>query len=222
VRIKDLWLWISVVVQATLVLYRARCEVGEKARRGYKCTVNNTHEEIDRTTMVESRCFFHNQQTGALFCSLFRIIILAASKSKKGLGEFLVRRSRRPLHTKLITPPQKLKSILLHLSNVQAAINHRRNCSDFRTKFLFHPSQRVAVIMRNEVDRQTKVPKATRSTDAMQVRLAVLGEVKVDYNINFFFPIEEGNQLVRNLQRACTSSAMKTLDTYLTECRFRA
>jgi len=26
--------------------------------------------------------------------------------------------------------------------------------------------------------------------------------------------IEEGNQLVRNLQRACTSSAMKTLDTY--------
>ena len=49
---------------------------------------------------------------------------------------------------------------------------------------MLNPIQVESVLESNEVDGQTKMPKSTRAPNAMQVGLRVLGEVKVDYNVD--------------------------------------
>lgn len=42
----------------------------------------------------------------------------------------------------------------------------------------------MAIIVSNEIDRQPKMPKATRTANTMEVGLAVLGEIKVDNDVD--------------------------------------
>ena len=70
------------------------------------------------------------------------------------------------------------------LPNVQAAINHRRNCSDLGSKLLLYSSQGMSVVVCYQVHCKAQVPKAARSSNAMQVRLAILWEVEIDNHIH--------------------------------------
>ena len=42
----------------------------------------------------------------------------------------------------------------------------------------------MAVIVGDKVDGQTQVPKPTGATDAVEVRLGILGEVEVDHHVD--------------------------------------
>ena len=42
----------------------------------------------------------------------------------------------------------------------------------------------MLVLLGNEVDSQTKMSKTTRATDSVKISLRVLGEIKVDHDVN--------------------------------------
>jgi hypothetical protein len=51
-------------------------------------------------------------------------------------------------------------------------------------ELIFDGKQVLLVILSNEVDSHTEVTKSTRSTNSMEVGFGVLGEVKVDNDID--------------------------------------
>mmetsp|Transcript_97126 Transcript_97126/g.258092 ORF Transcript_97126/g.258092 Transcript_97126/m.258092 type:complete len:271 (-) Transcript_97126:782-1594(-) len=69
-------------------------------------------------------------------------------------------------------------------SSVDRRVNLRRDGLDLRAELLLYPVQVEAVLVGHEVDAQAEVPEAPRSADAVQVRLRVLGEVKVDDDVH--------------------------------------
>ena len=70
------------------------------------------------------------------------------------------------------------------LLRVERRVNLRRNGQDLRSKLLLGLVQVVAVVVRDQVHSQTQMSEATRSANAVQVRLAVLGEVEVDDDVH--------------------------------------
>lgn len=42
----------------------------------------------------------------------------------------------------------------------------------------------MAILVSDEVYRQTQVPESARTTDAVQVRLSVLGEVEINHHVH--------------------------------------
>lgn len=50
--------------------------------------------------------------------------------------------------------------------------------------YLLDAEEVVTVLISNEVDGQTQVPKAPRTSNAVQVRLGILREIKVDHYVD--------------------------------------
>jgi len=73
---------------------------------------------------------------------------------------------------------------VLELADIEAAINVGWNCSDFGAELLFHMSQRMSVVVCNQIHSQTQVPETTGTSDTMKVGLAVLGKVEIDNYID--------------------------------------
>lgn len=68
--------------------------------------------------------------------------------------------------------------------DVKALVNMLRDGLDLGPEFLLDTIQIESVFVRNEVDSQTKMSKPARATDTMQIGLRVLGEVKVDNDVD--------------------------------------
>lgn len=68
--------------------------------------------------------------------------------------------------------------------DVQAAVNDGRDGLDLGAELLLDPVQVEPVVERDEVDGEAQVAVPSRAADAVQVRLCVLGEVKVDDDVD--------------------------------------
>jgi len=73
------------------------------------------------------------------------------------------------------------KSFLAH---IQATVNDRWDRTNLRTQLLLHSSQPLTVVLGNQIHSQTQVPKTSRTTNAVQIGLTVLGKIKVNDNIH--------------------------------------
>ena len=73
---------------------------------------------------------------------------------------------------------------MLVLGHVQSLVNFFRNWHDFGIQFLLDLEQGHAVLVRDEVDSNAKMAKASRTADPMEVGLGGLREVKVDDNVD--------------------------------------
>lgn len=60
----------------------------------------------------------------------------------------------------------------------------------------------MAVIVGDEIDGQTKVPKPPGAADAVKVRLGVLGEVEVDHDVHRLDVDTTGEQVCREAAAA--------------------
>jgi len=70
------------------------------------------------------------------------------------------------------------------LGTVELLVNDSRNGLDLRAKLLFNLVHVESVLESDEVDGETQMTKATRTTDTMEVGLSALGEVKVDDDVD--------------------------------------
>ena len=70
------------------------------------------------------------------------------------------------------------------LRAVQVLVDLRRDRFDFRPEFLLDPEQRLFIIRRDKVDGEPQVPVASGPSDAVKVRLRVLGKVKVNDDVD--------------------------------------
>lgn len=68
--------------------------------------------------------------------------------------------------------------------DVQPLVNVARNGLDLGSQLLLDTVEIESILVRDQVDGQTKVTETTRTTDSVQVSLGVLGEVKVDDNVD--------------------------------------
>ena len=91
-----------------------------------------------------------------------------------------------PGNTLQATPTPIIHSSLImsSLANVEAAINNRRNSSYLGSELLLHASKAVSIVIRNKVHGQTQMSKPSRTTDPVEVRFTVLGEIEVDHNVD--------------------------------------
>lgn len=58
------------------------------------------------------------------------------------------------------------------------------NRLDLRSQLLLNAVQIESILIRNEANCQAQVPEAARTTNAVGVRLAVLGKIKVDDDVD--------------------------------------
>ena len=70
------------------------------------------------------------------------------------------------------------------LIDIEALVDSLGNGLDFRAKVPLDIVQVEAIIPVDQVDGQTKMAVATRSTNAVKIGLGVLGEVKVDDDVH--------------------------------------
>ena len=70
------------------------------------------------------------------------------------------------------------------LCAVEVPVNLSRDRLDLSAQLRLDAEEVVPVLVGDEVDRETEVPKAARATNPVQVRLCVLGEVKVDHHVH--------------------------------------
>jgi len=70
------------------------------------------------------------------------------------------------------------------VANVELLVNLSRDGLDFRAEFLFNLVQIEPVIPVDQVNSQTKVTESSGTTDAMEVGFGILGEIKIDYNVD--------------------------------------
>ena len=59
-------------------------------------------------------------------------------------------------------------------SHIQGLVNHGRNRSNLCSQLLFYLVQVEAIVIRNQVDGETQVSKATGSTNAMEIGFRIL------------------------------------------------
>ena len=57
--------------------------------------------------------------------------------------------------------------LLLELCHIQALVDDFGDGANFRAELVLYPVEREAVVIRDEVESNTKVAKATRSADAV-------------------------------------------------------
>lgn len=67
---------------------------------------------------------------------------------------------------------------------VEVAVNLARNGLDLRAQLLLDLVQTKAVLVGDQIDRQTQVTKASRATNAMQVGLRCLWKIEIDDHIH--------------------------------------
>ena len=70
------------------------------------------------------------------------------------------------------------------LVDVKFLVDGWRNRLDFRTELLLDLVQVKTVFPVDEVDRQAKVTKTSRTTDSVKVGLCILGEIEIDDDVN--------------------------------------
>lgn len=68
--------------------------------------------------------------------------------------------------------------------DIQASVDVLWDGHDLRSELLLNLVQVEAVLIRDEVDRQTQVSETARPTDTVEVRLAILGEVEIDDDVD--------------------------------------
>mmetsp|Transcript_1728 Transcript_1728/g.7123 ORF Transcript_1728/g.7123 Transcript_1728/m.7123 type:complete len:213 (-) Transcript_1728:1117-1755(-) len=103
-------------------------------------------------------------------------------------------RSRRLV---VVCPPPSLRRLLVRLASfvslaisffdsaaVHRRVDHRRDLLDLRAELLLDAEQVEPVVVGDEVHGDAEVPESPRAPDAVQVRLGVLGEVKVDDDVH--------------------------------------
>lgn len=77
-----------------------------------------------------------------------------------------------------------LFSIQGRRSDVEALVNDWRDGLNFSSEFLFNLVEIETILVRNQVDGQTQVTKATATTDTMKIGFGVFGEIKVDNDVD--------------------------------------
>ena len=78
-----------------------------------------------------------------------------------------------------VTPPHSRMS----LANVEAAVNEGRDRADICAQLLLHSSKTLPVIVSDEIDGKSQVTKSSGTSNAVKVRLTVLGKVEVDDHV---------------------------------------
>ena len=73
---------------------------------------------------------------------------------------------------------------LWRVIDIEVLIDNRWNGLNFSAKLLLDVVEVEAILPVDQVDSQTKVSKTSGTTNAMQVGLSVLWEIKVDNNID--------------------------------------
>mmetsp|Transcript_2510 Transcript_2510/g.4648 ORF Transcript_2510/g.4648 Transcript_2510/m.4648 type:complete len:205 (-) Transcript_2510:386-1000(-) len=68
-------------------------------------------------------------------------------------------------------------------TDIETTVNLSGDRADLRPQILLHHPQRMAIIICDQVHCQSQVTKPSRSSNAVQVRLGILGEVKINDNI---------------------------------------
>ena len=81
---------------------------------------------------------------------------------------------------------------------VKGPINNRGDGLDLSTQFLLNAVEVHAIFEGDQVDGQTQVTKAARAANAVQIGFRVLGEIKVDNNINAWNINATGEQIGRH------------------------
>ena len=74
--------------------------------------------------------------------------------------------------------------IVLRSNSIEVLINVLRNGIDLGLQLILDLEQLVLVLLGNEVDSQAKMSETTRATDSVKISLRVLGEIKVDHDVN--------------------------------------
>jgi len=72
----------------------------------------------------------------------------------------------------------------MEFCNVETLVNVPWDWSDFRAKLLFNSVQSKSVIVSDQVDSNSKVPKPSASANPMEVGLSHLWEVEVDDDVD--------------------------------------
>lgn len=70
------------------------------------------------------------------------------------------------------------------LRNVERRFDLGRDGLDLSAQLLLNLVKIESVVIRDEVDGQTQVSEAPRTPNSVEVRLTVLGEIKVDHHIH--------------------------------------
>ena len=76
------------------------------------------------------------------------------------------------------------RDILGRVIDVELLVDILRNRLDFGAQFLLNLVQVETVVPIDEVDREAQMPKTTGTTNTVEVRLRILGEVEVDDNVD--------------------------------------
>ena len=93
------------------------------------------------------------------------------------------------------TPPPHPRTTL---PNVQTPVDGCRDGPDFRPQLLLDPPQVASVVLSDQVDSKSQVAEPTTPTDPVQIRLAVLGEVEVDDDIDTLDVDTASEQIARD------------------------
>lgn len=81
------------------------------------------------------------------------------------------------------------------LRNVERRLDLGWDGLDLSAQLLLNLVKIETVVIRDEVDGQTQVPKAPRAPNTMEVGLTVLGEIKVDHHIHGLDVNSSGEQI---------------------------
>ncbi len=76
------------------------------------------------------------------------------------------------------------RNVFWRIVGIKSLVDGCRDGFNFRAKLLLNPIEVEAIIPIDKVYRHTKMTKAAGTTDTMKIRLCILGEVKVDHNID--------------------------------------
>lgn len=74
--------------------------------------------------------------------------------------------------------------MLAHSRHIEVLVNHGWDRLDFRAQLILNVEKIKAIFMCDHVDGNTKMTKATRATNAMQICLGRLGKIKIDHHIH--------------------------------------
>jgi len=89
---------------------------------------------------------------------------------------------------------------------IERAVNGRRNRFDFRSQLLLYAVQIEPVLECDEVHGQSKMTKASRPPNSVQIGLCIFWEVKVDDNVHRL-NVNSAREEVRTHEVASTSIA---------------
>lgn len=96
------------------------------------------------------------------------------------------------------------KITLISLLAVYSPVYLRRYWFYLCSKFLLNPIQVKAILVGDQIHSQTKVAKPPRSTNSVKICLCILGEIKVDYNIDSLDIYSPCKKICTHKVPACT------------------